>query len=58
MARTTKWLRRAVVIGAIGALVARLLAPKDRGQGSGPQGATVIGGDTWPPVPQKPDRSD
>ncbi len=49
-----KWTRRLAVLAALAALVARVL--ESTGQ-AGPQRAPVIGGDTWPPVPLNPNRT-
>lgn len=57
MKRTTgKWARRALVAAVVAAVVSRWLSPERTARAAGH--GSVIGGDTWPPVPAKPDRSD
>ncbi|HUY65417.1 MAG TPA: hypothetical protein VMV06_01240 [Acidimicrobiales bacterium] len=54
-----KWTRRLAVLAAVAAIVRRLLESSPRaGQPGGGPAPTAIGGDTWPPVPPKPDPSD
>ncbi len=49
-----KWTVRLAVVAAVATAVSRALGSKPGDGTSGP--IATIGGDTWPPVPPKPDR--
>jgi hypothetical protein len=51
-----KWLRRVVVLVLVVSAVRWFLTVRGHGHQAGTGSAPVIGGDTWPPVPVKPER--
>jgi hypothetical protein len=53
-----KWTRRLVVLGVVAAAIARILESTTPSDGAGDRRLPSIGGDTWPPVPVNPNRTD
>jgi hypothetical protein len=53
-----KWTRRLVVLGVVAAAIARILESTTPSDGASDRRLPSIGGDTWPPVPINPNRTD
>jgi hypothetical protein len=47
-----------VVVGVVAAAIARILESTTPSDGAGDRRLPSIGGDTWPPVPINPNRTD
>jgi hypothetical protein len=53
-----KWTGRVVIVGVVAAAIARILESTTPSDGVGERRLPSIGGDTWPPVPINPNRTD
>ena len=53
-----KWTKRLVILGVVAAVTARILESTTPSDGAADRRLPSIGGDTWPPVPINPNRSD
>ncbi len=53
-----KWARRLAVLAAVVAVARRVFGTGAPSGQTGSETAPTIGGDTWPPVPPNPGRTD